>query len=684
MAKKLVCLIATVVCVCWQPMAKSVPPLSAARGVVDITADQLAGCWDFETSDDQWVADISGCGHLMSAANCMDLSSRIVSASRAARLGGDNEYLGVIIKPDTSLANLDERFTVTLRIAPDRTTRRCVILAYNFNGLCWTVGRNELGELVAGLRGDGVSRGLRAPMPSDGGHVAITFSRQHGPTDVYIQGVAAETVAEPDFWGPGDTCGLLVGCRRNHGKTPSQLYSGLLDDLIVINSEIDAEDAKQLASRSCRELFELPNASIPAEPFLWNMTYSREQLGHRLRTDLRFSGFDINLQSPPAGLRIDESVGLLVNQHAKVQKIHAWPRPRQKVDVPRGLVTPGGDWLVMFAAGRNQYGCSAELRHVKTNEMLSYRSADQGRTWQGPTRAWTCDHSSSFTVPFIPAGSNRIYVFGTEPIPSLRENKEDGPIVYRYSDDDGHTWSAATRIRPVNLPDYTGISGMRMCQTRAGTWLLGTHKKQSFDFTSANGFTLREKQFVLRSTDEGQTWNMHLTSPAAPPQEPPRRNEGRVIDLSDGRAMMLARVQGHLWQSFSADDGVTWSLPEPQKLVHPAAPPMIFHLSDGKTLIQLIHNRYGGKEHHQADRNELWVSLSMDDGTSWSEPGLLMANLVENVRRPNLSYTDMFTDEGQVHFVVPHLWEQVLHVSLPEQELFNLPKAGDLPKAAAD
>jgi hypothetical protein len=647
-------------------------------GTAPVSTQSVAGCWDFEQSNDQWIADSSGSGNLMSAANCMDLPFSLAGDNRAVKLGGSNEYLGVIIKPGADLAQLDDRFTVALRIKPDELKSRCVILAYQYEGLGWTVGLTDRGELIAGLRGGGVSKGLSAPLPESGGHVAIVFSRQQGPVGLYIDGESVATTAEKDFWGLGDTTGFLVGCRRNRGKTPSQQYRGLLDDLIVINSVINDGDALKLAQQPYRKLFNFSDVEIPDKPFFWNTIYTGEQLGHLLKTTFRFNGIDIQLEHPPAMLEVNRTAGLLVNKGMQVQKIHAWPRPRQKIDVPRGFIAPSGDWLVMFTAGRNQYGCAPELRHVKTNEMLTYRSTDRGRTWTGPTRAWNCNYSSSFVVPFIPRDSSRIYLFTTEPIPSLRENKEDGPIVYRTSDDNGHTWSAPVRIRPTNLPDFTGISGMRMCQTRASTWLLGTHKKASFHFTADNGFTLREKQFVLRSTDDGKTWKMHLTAPAAPPQDPPWRNEGRVINLSDGGAMMLARVQGHLWESFSNDDGLTWSLPAPQELVHPAAPPMLFHLSDGETLVQLIHNRYGGKEAQQLDRNELWVSLSTDDGKTWSEPAFLMANLVDNVRRPNLSYTDLFVDGGQIHFIVPHLWEQVLRVSMSEQALLNLPTAMDL------
>jgi hypothetical protein len=55
-----------------------------------------------------------------------------------------------------------------------------------------------------------------------------------------------------------------------------------------------------------------------------------------------------------------------------------------------------------------------------------------------------------------------------------------------------------------------------------------------------------------------------------------------------------------------------------------------------------------------------------------------MANLVENVRRPNLSYTDMFAADGKLNFIIAHLWEQTLRVSIKEEHIFTLPEIQQL------
>ncbi len=49
----------------------------------------------------------------------------------------------------------------------------------------------------------------------------------------------------------------------------------------------------------------------------------------------------------------------------------------------------------------------------------------------------------------------------------------------------------------------------------------------------------------------------------------------------DGQVVHHARTpQGHLFMAWSGDDGRTWTKPTPSPLVHPDAPPMLFHLAD--------------------------------------------------------------------------------------------------------
>ena len=52
---------------------------------------------------------------------------------------------------------------------------------------------------------------------------------------------------------------------------------------------------------------------------------------------------------------------------------------------------------------------------------------------------------------------------------------------------------------------------------------------------------------------------------------------------------------------------------------------MVEKLSDGKTIIALIHNRSAGGAFNRDDRSELWISLSRDNAVTWTEPRFFMS-----------------------------------------------------------
>ena len=245
--------------------------------------------------------------------------------------------------------------------------------------------------------------------------------------------------------------------------------------------------------------------------------------------------------------------------------------------VPRATITPKGDYLILFPEGRGRY--------YQGEKMLAYRSSDKGRTWRGPTVAFDASQSHHGFVPMIPRGSKRIYAFGTQPIPGMVGDRSKGlhencPIGFRYSDDDGLSWSAVTLIRPKNDPEFTGMSCVRMCETDTGTWLIGSH--DGIWGKSEKG-PVTTRQYVLRSEDRGESWELL-------PRERPggwylekfdRMDEGTLVNLGGGKVLLAIRTaEGHIWESRSVDDGRTWSKPKPTRLIHPDAPPMIFHLGD--------------------------------------------------------------------------------------------------------
>ena len=234
---------------------------------------------------------------------------------------------------------------------------------------------------------------------------------------------------------------------------------------------------------------------------------------------------------------------------------------------------------------------------------------------------------------------------------------------------------------------------MRMTETESGAWLLGSHAS---DFSRK---PLSTRQYLLRSTDQGKTWTV------LPDAQPNgwfaagfgRMDEGRPIALGAGKVLLMARTtKGHLFTAWSEDDGRTWTPPAPSPLVHPDAPPMLFHLTDGKTLVAFHHNRVPQKEdgnlsvksENMTVRGEIWVSTSTDGGHTWSEPRFLLANAAEpNLENPwrnfQCSYLDAFADHGVLHLFMPHRWQQALHLTIAEAALAALPTRAQLAAAVA-
>lgn len=370
----------------------------------------------------------------------------------------------------------------------------------------------------------------------------------------------------------------------------------------------------------------------------------------------------------------------------------------------RATITPKGEYLLMFPTNSKSYPkgrCHYGRAESKTNDLVSFRSNDRGETWTGPKVAFDIDYNQHGFIPLIPRGSNRLYSFGTQPMWGQYTRdfglQENAPIGYRYSDDDGHNWSEVRLIRPTNDPEFTGMSVMRMCETEAGTWLLGTHEG---DWSYKPLIT---RQYLLRSTDQGKSWQLlpdrrhggwHVLSHG-------RMDEGRPINTGTGETLMMIRTpEGRLWQTWSKDDGLSWSDPQPSTLIHPDAPPMLFPLSTGE-LAAFHHNRFhdhnysgldGSKEDVMADRSEIWVSFSSDGGHSWGPPRFVFCNaaihdLESPFRNHQCSYIDAFIDSRPserissgaiLNIFVPHRWQQALHLQIAESDLKKLPLKEEL------
>jgi predicted neuraminidase len=164
---------------------------------------------------------------------------------------------------------------------------------------------------------------------------------------------------------------------------------------------------------------------------------------------------------------------------------------------------------------------------------------------------------------------------------------------------------------------------------------------------------------VYASTDEGGSW---IERGGA--QFPDWKfDEHMTVELRDGRLWMLARTSGGLWESFSRDQGATWSEPREAVTVRNLSSRFFLRrLRSGRIL--LIKNGSPGERLPQRSHMSAW--LSEDDGDTW-RGGLLLDE------RSAVSYPDGFeSPDGLVHILYDwnrHSDAEILMAKFREQDI---------------
>lgn len=131
-----------------------------------------------------------------------------------------------------------------------------------------------------------------------------------------------------------------------------------------------------------------------------------------------------------------------------------------------------------------------------------------------------------------------------------------------------------------------------------------------------------------------------------------------ILRYDDGRLQVLCRSQQRvIAQSWSADQGQTWSEVTATSLPNPNAGTDAVTLADGRQLLVYNHTVRGGK--FPAGRQMLNVAIS-GDGESW-QPLVTL----EKLDRSEFSYPAVIqTRDGRVHITYTYLRQSVKHVVL--------------------
>jgi hypothetical protein len=393
-------------------------------------------------------------------------------------------------------------------------------------------------------------------------------------------------------------------------------------------------------------------------------------------------------------------------------------------DQPYITKTADNAWLCVLTTGLGREGAGGQ--HV-----VSTRSTDLGKSWSalieieppsGPEASWV--------VPLaVPSG--RIFVFYVYNSQNIRKLKAEDPpfaggytkrmdsfgeYVFKFSDDNGRSWSPERWTIPVREFEidrknpYRGeiryFWNVGKPFTKDSTAFLPIHKVGGFGhgwFTSSEGALLKSENLYTEEDPDKISWetlpngDIGLRTPVG---GGPVAEEHSFTYLSDGTFFCVYRtIDGYPACAYSADRGHTWTAPEymaypdGRLMKHPRAANFAWRCSNGKFLYW-FHN-HGGRaigrhpKNHTIsyeDRNPVWLCGGREVETpagrriAWSQPEIALYDDDPYVR---MSYPDLVEENGRVFLSETQKATARVH-EIPPHFLNLLWQAEEKPVTAAD
>ncbi len=188
-------------------------------------------------------------------------------------------------------------------------------------------------------------------------------------------------------------------------------------------------------------------------------------------------------------------------------------------------------------------------------------------------------------------------------------------ILFKTSGDEGRSWST-----PVQIND-TGTLG-HICQRGDTALVLSTGRILVPVYGMFGGMCA---SFVYYSDDGGDTWCRSEGEMAVKYRDGDHVagfdnfEEPAVAELHDGRLLCFGRTNtGRIWQSFSSDQGVTWSEPEPTKLAASYSPVSLKTIPTTGNLLCVWNQASPEEILYGYGRMRLSCAVSKDDGKTWT------------------------------------------------------------------
>jgi sialidase-1 len=235
-------------------------------------------------------------------------------------------------------------------------------------------------------------------------------------------------------------------------------------------------------------------------------------------------------------------------------------------------------------------------------------SSDGGRTWTQEDQVILPNEGglNIMSVSLLRLANGKIALFYL-----LKESKSDCRPCLRISTDEAKTWSAPTHC--FDTVGYFVVNNDRVIQLKSGRLVIpaARHSVGKEAFRAGEGI-------AYLSDDSGKTWRASETVLAPPKNSGSGLQEPAVIELKDGRLMMLFRTdQGCQYRSFSADGGVTWSPVEPTNIISPLSPATLERIPKTGDILLVWNNHKDIDPSLRGKRTPFTAAISRDEGQTW-------------------------------------------------------------------
>lgn len=254
--------------------------------------------------------------------------------------------------------------------------------------------------------------------------------------------------------------------------------------------------------------------------------------------------------------------------------------------------------------------------------IVARQSSDGGRTW-GDSRVLQENTGGlnvmSVTLRRMPSGQIAMFYL-------QKESHSELNAYVKFSSDEAASFGA-----PILITDQAGyhvVNNDRVTQLSSGRLLVPAASTP--DVQKVNHFT----SHCFISDDGGKSWRAGTGQVDADKRG---AMEPEVIELTDGRVMMLVRTQlGYPGKAYSEDGGDTWGPLTSLGVQGPEAPTTLRRIPATGDLVLIWNNTFTAGAGHGGRRTPLTAALSSDEGQTWT----VVDNLEDDTAR-TFSYTSL-------------------------------------------